>query len=611
MPPKQRVTPGLGISPSPGRPSARPRDSFVQFTGNAASGSLRELASSLSRFGEQGSRFAAEQQRKQQEQQTQAGKTAFLKELEEQNSTAKALAALELRPQQSKFFRFGVESAAGKADAMRARDFFFATKSEELDAAVTLEEFDELAQEALDEFRENGDDQSEAFENGFFPGYIAVMENARFEFARGLDGKLSGQRLEDFELTNLAEMGLYLRGGGERAGLASAITAQLDEMQQSENPLLYPGMQEIVVQNLKALADAMDDTSIIEIAQSINIGPAGPTGERISLWTRFRGGSDGLEAGIDDVIQRQNLRRNAEIAEERRADQIAFKAIEDEVMDLILDGEGARTGMIAQLLAKGDGIDSSATNVLRRAIDTREAFTDNTVLSVYDGIQSDIWNGRGSLQAILSARGQLSKGDARALLADLRSYDSSLESGSTSNSLLKDSRITGFISELRGRFAVGIGGTMTQDQGNRRAAAISQYKREIAINADILKALSEPELLEWLASHANVAFDAHVGEIQREIGGPGGFEDTPEPAARMVIATQPELVSAFGRRTDVQVTQWAAESANTMDFGDAPPPGLEQFRQRWNTMRPDAPLGTQQFLDAWALYRTARDGGSE
>ena len=204
MPPKQRVTPGLGISPTPVRPSARPTDSFVQFTGNAESGSLRELASSLSRFGEQTNRFAAQRQKKQQEEQTEAGRIAFLKELEEQGTTAKAIAALEMRPQQSRFFRAAVQAAAGKVDALRARDFFYASKADELEDADTLEEFDALAQEALDEFRDAGDseERTEAFENGFFPGYIAVMENARFEFARSIDGKLSEQRLNDFDIDN-------------------------------------------------------------------------------------------------------------------------------------------------------------------------------------------------------------------------------------------------------------------------------------------------------------------------------------------------------------------------------------------------------------------------
>ena len=608
MPKKERVTPGLGIAPTPARPSEGARDTFVQFTGNAASQPLRQLASSLSRFGEQGSRYASTLQKKQQEEDSEAGRTAFLKALEEQKDTAKALASLKMRPQQSKWFRWGVQSAAGKADALRARDYLYANYADELEEAELLEEYDALAAKALEEYR--GDTvTTEAFDNGFFPGYIAVMENGRYEFARGLDGKLSKQRLEAFELTNLSEMGGWIAREQPRVDLAAAITTQLDAVgdpNSGENPLIYTEMQETVVQNLKALAASNDDISIIEIAKEIKIGPE-TDGYRASLWDRFRGGSDGLENAQSSVLQAQGTRRAAEEAQREYMQEKERRALEQELGVYLIQGGrgGENIRPIEDIIAAGWAVSSSVGMNLQQQVDNREAFVDSTIQGTYDSIQSDIWSGEGSIGQILNSRSQLSQADANNLLGQLRQYEAENDEndGDDTKSLLKDSRFTSYVTGLGQAFGEGTI-EYTEDKGNRLRSARARLRREIAQNSDTLRQMTEVEQQEWMEMHSNAAADFYKGRLQAALEG-GGLEEM--PVRPLYRATQTELESDFSVYYDKDVSNWA--KVYGLDFSGAEQAsGFNSFRQAWDTARPDAPVGSPMFLTEWTNYKQNRDG---
>ena len=607
MPRKQRITPALGIDPTTGRSGAVTRDTFQPRTGEGASAPLRDLARSLSRFGEQAGQLAPILREQQQTKQAEEGRQAFLAALEDQKDTAKAIASLELRPQQSKWFRFGVQAAAGKTDAMRARDHFFASQAEALEDATTLEEFDALASKALDEHR--GDQKtSEAFDNGFFPSYTGMIANARYEFARGLDGKLGKSRLLDYELSNLGEMKTQLGAGVDRGELAQVLTAQLDDMQESENPLLYSSMQEIIVQNLKALSYSMDDQSIIELAKSIKIGPAfGADGARATLWDRFRGGSDGLESAIDSQLSTQNLRRNTEEAERVAAEQEQIREITQTVASILTGDDVTRTPELMDLIETAEGINFSEGQNLRALIVSREAWTDNTVMASYESLQTDIWSGRGSVIAILNSRDDLSKPDTRALISDLNAYEASLRAGTAENSMLTDGRVTPYITELGLKFGEGLS-DFTDDKGNRLSSARAQLRREIALNAEELSQMSDLDLSNWLASHQDTAAAAFKSDLQVTLEQEGeGFEGTPIRTGQRVISSQGELEQAFSVQFDLDVSRWAKTYGLTFEdnIGDV---ALRQFKQRWNAMRPDAPVGSSAFLNEWTFFKQRRDG---
>ena len=607
MPKKERVAPGLGIAPAPARPAEGGRDPFVQFTGNAASTPLRQLASSLSRFGEQGSKFAAERQKAQQESQSEAGRIAFLEALEDQKDTAKAIASLKMRPQQSKWFRWGVQSAAGKADALRARDYFYAEYGDQIDEARELGTYDDLAAKALDEYR-GTTEYSEAYDNGFYPGYMAVMESGRYEFARGLDGKLAKDRLDSFEQINHSEMAGWLDREQDRGDLAAEITRQLDVMWGEENPQLYTEMQEIVVQNLKALSAGAGDISIIDIAKDIKIGGEQEGGFRASLWERYRGGPDGLETALSSQLVAEGTRRTAE--EQERLYLIHKKqlALEEEMTVYLIAGgrAGENIRPIQDIISDAFGVSTTTGLNLQAQLEKREAFVDFTDQNRYDSIQTDIWSGDGSSGQILNARDSLSEEDANNLLGQLRAFRAEQDRNDGGDkSLLKDTTFTPYINDLGKAFGEDTV-DFTEAKGNRLRQARARLRREISQNTPYLRSLSEVDQQIWLAQHADASAQFYKGRLQLQIEAQG-FEDTPrQPTFR---ASQAELEADFGYRYDEKVSNWATVFG--MDFdGAEDAAGFFEFERGWNAARPDALVGTQDFLVEWTLYKNKRAGAS-
>ena len=608
MPRKERVSPGLGIAPDLGRPGVKAPDPFVQFTGNAPSQPLRDLARSLSRFGEQGARFATQLQRQKQERDTEAGRQAFLKALEEQKDTAKALGALKMLPQQSKWYRFGVQSAAGKQDAMRARDHFFATSKDAIDEADTLEQFDQIAADALDAYRKDGE-FSEAFDNGFFPSYMALIENARYNFAMGIDGKLNKQRIDDFQAESMSAARLYLSQGGEPAGLGGEFTRQLDEVFDAENPKLMEAMQEAIVENLKALAEDQEDSSILDIAKTISIGQTREDGTRLTLYDRYSQGSDGLSAARAGIISKVNARYVERETIQLRLDKVELEEIEDNILTAITEGgRGSYTSSqeIERLLKRADSISSAAGGALRQVITSRESFADNTVTRVYDSILTDIWQGEGNANLIIGNMGSLSSQAARQLHSELQAYQNSQKAGTAEHTVFEDPRIMDYVNGVTSRFGTGPMGSLTADKGNRAAVAKAQLRQVIARNAEAVLAMSLPERETWLAQQQDIVINRQLGGLQGQLGGTEGVEATPMQSGPVRVSTDAELDAAFNPTDFVRMEEWMGlyNGDITQGLGD---PAISNFALAWDRMKPDAPVGSAEFVVEWMRLRDRKE----
>lgn len=605
MPPRQRVTPSTGLTPAEGRVAARPTDPFLQFTGNAAGSQLRDLARSLSRFGEQGSRFAGTLQRRQQEEDTAAGRTAFLEALEEQKSVRKALAALEMRPQQSQWFRWAVQAEAGKADAMRARDYFVAAKDEALKEATTLDEFDELAAAALDEYRAEAGETSEAFDNGFFPSYMAMIENERYSFAQGLDGKLQMRYLDNFEARLSAQMDA---SGDDREGLAAYITLQLDAAN-AVNPLpaFNKAVKARVVELLITRANELQDPSYLDLAEQIGAGPTQENGKKPALKHEFR---TELEAARREVISnRASYERNMEtlrVAEVNRQ----VRGIESAVTDRLLAG-GDRADVV-DLIAEAERLDIAAGSRLRNAIENRESFADFTDPDTFEALEEAIWAGQGDVAMILSHRGRLSLQAVRTLKSDLEAYERSQQDGTAEKSILSDPRVMDFVTGVSGGFGVGPANQLTADKGNRIRIARNQLRSVIVQNAAALAEMSFTERERWLAEQQDIVIKRNTGEIQGRLVGVG---NTPMES-NVRIWTDDEVVKAlkvgdFIQMADLQDSAGAGTDPRVL-------PEARRFMSIFLQMRPDLTNPDLRPEQVWAeinrlatLHHTRITGGGE
>lgn len=601
MPPKERITPSLGIDPSAGRVAARPTDSFLQFTGNAAGSQLRDLARSLSRFGEQGGRIASQLQRQEQEKQTAAGRTAFLEAMEDQKDTAKAISQLKMRPQQSKWFRYGVQAEAGKADAMQARDYFIANYGEQLAEVDTLEEFDALASEALDAYK--GDSpSSEAFDNGFFPSYMGMLSNLRYNFATGLDGKLKEKYIKSFYESNLAvALDSAQQGGVE--GLGLMLTDSLDAAWLA-NPQMYEEAQEAALAIIDYVAYQTEDSSVYDVLSNVAIGPEreGGTG-RTTLGNRFEAGPDGIKARKSKMIQARNsqwgeVNTANEIVKKEQLDELEKNATATVAAEGITDYR--KLGEIADAM---DALQPGAGTSIRNMVQNRVRFADFTETEFFESTLVDIWSGRGTLRQITSNMSRLSAGDARILQSELQSYENSKKSGTKESNILGLKEVNDTISGITVRFAALPGNPITADKGARVEAAQAEMRRLVASNADVLMAMPQGERIVALKGYQDVVTAQYGADIQGVVGTEEGPLATPTVTAPRT-ASDPEVRSIFFGTGlwHSQLARWRTEFGANLE-GAGADPSFARFARMWATVRPGVPIGTSEFYAEWARLK--------
>lgn len=527
MPKKQRITPSLGVEPTLGRPGAVTRDVFVPRQGEAAGAPLRDLARSLSRFGEQAGRLAPVLREQQQDKQAREGRAAFLADLEEQKDMTEALRKLEMRPQQSKWFRFGALAEAGKQDALLARDHFVATRGDQLLQARTLEEFDKLASEALDEYM--GDRKnSEAFDNGFFPSYLAQMEAQRFSFAQGLDSKLTSDYIDKWRTRITGELQAHLDRGMGLEGVGEWLTTQLDATFE-DNPQMYSDVKAELMVVLRTVAERDINTafSVLDAAEEIFTGKQQGEGLRPTMAAEFLVQLNEAKKSVVGMVKQRDKDARDLLA---RNEAEEAKGLLSDTLALVADGgrstpEGAAA--IATNMARLVMLNPTAAGTMITLVESTESFADNTIRGVYDGLLTDIWNGNGSTSAIIANFSRLSTTDVHRLQGELAEFES-LNEGEN-KALFDLDPINKWRQLLKGRFEKD--GILAQDAATRHRNAIGWFNRELVKNKAVIEQHLRDDptgssLEDIMSNFHDVAFRHAASPQEREMAGIGSEQAT-------------------------------------------------------------------------------------
>lgn len=616
--PKQRITPGSGLNPLTGRVAVGAGDPFTPFTGNAARGRLEQLARSLGGVGREGTSFYRQQAQRQDEEDAKAGRTAFLQELEEQESVAAAIRAGRMRPGASKWFRWGVEAAAGEQAALRARDHFVSTKGEALEEATTLEEFDQLAGEAFDEYRETLGGTSEAFDNGFMPSYMAQMEQQRYAFATGIDGKLTAEFVNNFAATQyemldgmyefggaLADTGLGPeedRGFGGRVGtlqsVGAAITADMDAAILA-NPKMARAIKEAAVENLKALASRHGDMGFLELAKQIKVGPEEQGEARSSLHSQYATGTNGLDAAYV-ALSAQLYRQDTQAYQiaEREKMQTRERTMA-EVMTLGNDPSPEARASIERQLEVMDDTDAAGAHAIRGMLHSRDQYADRTVMPTYDRIRWGIIDGTHGLRDIRVAMDELSQVDANQLIA-IYEEKNRQAADPRAREILTHSRVTHWNTKLGQRFQNKVAPEIVDVNAQQRAQAV--FANNLLQRQDEILALMEqnpnhPQLEQIYQQEANAALSLTVGSLHMEISGTFAEDGTIIGGEQARLMPPQEAAQRFTRDGLKRIWEW--ENTFGAEFLRASEdPEVVRMRNYWNSLLPSMPFGS----DAGMLY---------
>lgn len=609
--PKQRITPGSGLNPATGRVVRGGGDPFTPFTGNAAKGRLEQLARSLGGVGREATGFYRQQAQRQDEEDAKAGRQAFLKSLEEQQDVSEAIRQGRMRPGASKWFRWGVEAAAGEQAALRARDHFVSTKGEALKEATTLEEFDQLAGEAFDEYRETLDAPSEAFDNGFMPSYMAQIEQQRYAFATGIDGKLTAEFVENFAATQYEMLdGMYAFGGaladtgmgpeedrgfggqvGTLQSVGAAITADLDAAVLA-NPKMARQLKEAAVANLKALAARHGDMGFLELAKQIKVGPEEQGEARASLYSQFARGPNGLDqytVTLADQLYRQDTQA-FQIAEREKARE--REQTTADVMRMFASGGDAdpeTRAAIEQRLVAMESTDPAGAHQIRGMLDSRFRYADQTVMPTYDRIRWGLIDGTAGLRDIRAATDELSQMDAERLI-QVWEQKNKQEDDPRAREILTHSRVNHWNTKLGQRFQNKLSPEIVDVFAQQRAQAVfanNLLRRQEEILALMEENPNHPQLEQIYQQEANAALSSTLSSLNREIGDTFA-EDGSLVGGEEARQIQPE--EAATRFSQKQLRDiWTWQQQGILQGED---PEVVRMRNYWNSLFPHLPFGS-------------------
>lgn len=618
--PKQRITPGSGLNPTTGRVSVGTGDPFTPFTGNAAKARLENLGRSLAGLGREATGFYRQQAQRQDEEDAKAGRQAFLEALEEQGSVAEAIRQGRMRPGASKWFRWGVEAEAGAQAALRARDHFIATKGEALEEATTLEEFDQLASEAFDEYRETLDAPSEAFDNGFMPSYMAQLEQQRYSFATRIDGKLTQDFVDNFSANQYEQLQAARAYGASLASvggtdvmnnpIAAAITADLDAKTRL-NPKMAGALKEATAENLILLAMETGERGFLDLAKGIHVGPE-EADRRTSLWTQYRNGENGF-INATRQFEKLELARDQEAETALAlADQKAFREGWATVATVLVNGDptSPQTRRQAQQIINEVAlVRPVAAEKMQDMLDSNLRSADVTDVQVFDYLRIGIARGDITAEHIANNRTSLTKEDLN-LLLNQEAAQRRGEEDPAAKAILRESAVTMWQTRLERRFT----DLASVGESDQIAAqnAFALFRTGVLANSERLRQLidADPDdprieqIIRRIANEAAVtaARDAdlqYTGLLNPE--GPSLLvgEEESEPA------TIEEMEESWSREELAQM--YALDQSGDL-YAINPTADVRRLRQRWRASQPDIEFGSERMwnmIERLAQRKTA------
>lgn len=612
--PKQRITPGSGLTPAQRALTAPPQDTFNPFAGQGAKRRLDDLSRSLESLGRAGTSFYQQEAKRQDKEDAVRGQQAFLEAMEQQQNVADAIRQARMRPGASQWFRYGVEAQAGGVSARQARDHFMATQGEALEEADTLEEFDQLAGQSLDEYRETLGETSEAFDNGFMPTYMAQLEELRYQFAVGIDGKLTSELVNDFGanlydqlkmIDALGEATMFhgIMGYNPYEGLgamaaAAAITRDMDALALS-NPGTERAIKDTVFETLQVMARETGDRSYLEIARNIRVGPAEQGERRTSLWSER---NQEFQAASEKLTDLQRVQNNDAWVQAGRDEVRATEAAQQDVAMYLADDSLTSAQQHAKIERRIDTLaltHAGQAKVIRSEINQRRDFSDFTDPDTYEWLVTGLFTGDATRVDVIASRGVLKKNDYLTLMGHASSLSAD---GAYTDPVFDLDVVNRWEKQINPTRFAGLFGDMIADDSAAADQALAIYTGRIALRREELRAIAaaegqdSPRLLAIVEQEFNDAIESTMRSFQHQMTEQmrGDIPPTAVGVLGGVALTPQQTAERFTPQHIKEMTE-AIQAVGPNGERD---PELQRFINRWNRWRPDAPYGTTQFGDA-------------
>jgi len=317
-------------------------DSFRQI--NAGSNAAR-LAQGLSRFNQRLSRasglFLDARAERQRERGILAAREAF-REQEDLRGTGDLGG--------NRHFRAGLQVEAGRLAGGKFRSFLqerlgaaFGSNQNNLltpNVGTTLEEFDEVADKAFDDFveQEFGGEEglTDDIKTGLLPSAFAAVANSRTAFASRINDVLRQRETELLATTVFQDVSNGLAQGLTPEEIGEQFTQMLLEKSDLEETN-RSGRINAVVSGVVTLADRRNDRSILKILDNIRVGPEGDA-NRPALSSVGRV-AQLIEEAEKDILLDQERENRVFSRQEAEAQESARTEIFTGVVDVLRDPE--------------------------------------------------------------------------------------------------------------------------------------------------------------------------------------------------------------------------------------------------------------------------------
>lgn len=291
MPPERSER--IRVNPSLDRPAASGDSARIRrdpFRASRAGSDSAQIAQALGSFSDTLAQGLGSFGKARAEEEMKEGKRAARQAWEDQKSYKELVEEGKIPAAANPYYKAGVQREAGRLAGQRFESYLiqkygnkFGSDSDSVsDAAITagttMEEYDQFAQEALDEYVENqigSENRTEAFDTGFQTRAQAAISKYRQQYADTTSSRLKGQDAATLARTTFNDAREMLSAGKSPDEVREHFQAKLDKWVQELDSSNARGRINAVVLGLANLAQYENDTQALEVIDGLKGGPVG------------------------------------------------------------------------------------------------------------------------------------------------------------------------------------------------------------------------------------------------------------------------------------------------------------------------------------------------